>query len=67
VKQILDNASKRWGYSGWGIRGESGSVYPWTVCTTRAECRALRKERADLFLDKAEIVKVKISVEAIQG
>jgi len=38
----------------------------WTVCTTRAECRALRKSRADLLDRDAEIVKVKIGVEIVE-
>lgn len=65
MKSYLRHRSKRWSYDGWGMRVNGGAVMPWTVCTTRAECRQLRKERADLFLDRAEIVKVKISVEVV--
>lgn len=64
---FLRHRSKRWGYCGWALRfpGEKWAM-PWTVCTTRAECRRLRKERGDLFDRGAEIVKVKISVEVVE-
>jgi len=67
VKSFLSHKSRRWGYDGWALLYPGAThVIQWTVCTTRAECRALRKSRDDLFLDGAEIVKIKISVEVVK-
>lgn len=66
MKAFLQHKANRWGYDGWALRTRGDTnPYPWTVCTTREECRELRKERADLFDSSAEIVKVRISVEAV--
>lgn len=67
MKSFLSHRSKRWGYDGWALMIH-GATKPleWTVCTTRAEVRALRQSHSDLFLDRAEIVKVKISVEVVK-
>lgn len=63
---FLQHRSRRWGYDGWALM-MPGALRPldWTVCTTREEVRELRKLRGDLFERGAEIVKVKISVEAL--
>ena len=67
VKSFLQNRSNRFGFDGWALRfKDSASPMDWTVSTTRAECRALRKERSDLFLDRAEIVKVRIDVSVVE-
>lgn len=61
MKQFLSHRSRRFGYDGWALRSKSdGWVVQWSVCTTRQECRELKKERHDLFNDDWEIVKVKI-------
>lgn len=39
----------------------------WTVSTTREEVRLLRLERPDLFGRGGEIVKVKITIEVVDG
>lgn len=66
MKSFLRNRSGRFGYDGWALAcPDTGYVFDWTVCTTRQECRDLRREKADLFERGAEIVKVKISVEAV--
>lgn len=67
MKSYLQHRARRWGYDGWALRVKGApSPMLWTVSTTRAEVRALRKERADLFLKDAEIVKVKVSVEVVE-
>jgi len=67
VKSFLSHKSRRWGYDGWALLYPGAThVMQWTVCTTRAECRALRKSRADLLDRDAEIVKVKIGVEIVE-
>lgn len=67
MKAFLCHCSNRFGYDGWALRmrGDDGAI-PWTVSTTRSECRALRRDRDDLFERGAEIVKVKISVEVVE-
>lgn len=67
MKAFLRHRSNRFGYDGWGLRlrGDD-SALPWTVSTTRSECRALRNDREDLFERGAEVVKVKISVEVVE-
>lgn len=66
MKSFLKHRSKRRGYDGWVMRfGKTGTPMLWTVCTTRAEVRELRKSRSDLFLDETEIVKIKIIVEVV--
>lgn len=66
MKSFLRHRSKRWNYDGWALRMPGATrPMPWSVCTTRQECRDLRREKADLFERGAEIVKVKISVEAV--
>jgi len=66
LKSYLRHCSRRFGYDSWALKMPGAThVMPWTVCTTREECRDLRAERSDLFLDGAEIVKVKISVEVV--
>jgi len=64
---FLKFRSKRYGYDGWAMM-MSGATNPleWTASTTRAEVRKLRKSRSDLFLDGADIVKVKILVEVVR-
>lgn len=67
MKSFLSHRAKRSKYDGWALLYPGASrVMPWTVCTTRAECRALRKMRGDLLDRKAEIVKVKIQVEVVK-
>lgn len=61
---FLKHRSRRHGFHGWAMMMH-GSPLEWTVSTTRAEVRALRKSRSDLFLDGAEIVKVRINVEVV--
>tara|TARA_R110002049_G_scaffold281333_1_gene460830 strand:- start:3639 stop:3842 length:204 start_codon:yes stop_codon:yes gene_type:complete len=66
VKGYLSHRSKRFGYDGWALL-IPGALRPleWTVSTTRAEVRALRKERGDLFERGAEIVKVRVDVRRV--
>lgn len=68
MKQILQHRSHRSGYDGWAIKIKgAGKPLDWTVCTTRAECRELRKDampELDLF-NRTEVIKVKITVEAV--
>ncbi len=68
MKSFLSHRSRRWGYDGWALRIR-GALQPldWTVSTTRAEVRQLRRERGDIFLTHAEIVKVKVSVEVVES
>lgn len=67
MKSFLSHRSRRWGYHGWGllVHGADKPI-PWTVCTTRDEVRKLRQSHSDLFPDRAEIVKIKISVEVVK-
>ncbi len=62
---FLRYRSKRFGFDGWALRFGESPPMPWTVSTTRAEVRELRKSRTDLFLEETEIVKVKILVEVV--
>lgn len=66
MKAFLSHRSPRRGFHGWGLRIK-GSQYPiaWTVCTTREECRDLRKQHGWLR-DDIEVVKVTIKVEAVE-
>ncbi|WP_116364443.1 hypothetical protein [Parahaliea mediterranea] len=65
---FLQHRSPRFGYDGWALL-IPGAAKPleWTVCTTRAECRRLRRDRGNLFERGAQIVKVKVSVEVVDG
>lgn len=68
MKRFLGYRSKRFGFDGWALHFR-GAPKPmgWSVCTTRAEARALRKERfaeQDMF-QKIDVVKVKITVELL--
>jgi hypothetical protein len=62
---FLKFRSRRHRYCGWALFWE-GEVLEWSVCTTRAEVRQLRKSRGDLFLAEAEVVKVKIRLEVVR-
>lgn len=67
MKGILEHASGRHGYDGWGLRraGEA-RVYRWSICTTRQEARDLKKKRESVSPDlfrRLEVVKVKLKVE----
>lgn len=66
MKAFLQHRSRRWGYDGWAIM-MPGSEKPlaWSVCTTRAEARALRLERGNLFEQGAEVVKVRVHLEVV--
>lgn len=66
MKSFLRHRSNRWGHDGWALK-MPGATSPllWSVCTTRQECRDLRREKADMFERGAEIVKVRIRVEAV--
>lgn len=67
MKSFLSHRSKRSNYDGWALLYPGATrVMNWTVCTTRAECRALRKSRGDLLDRDAEIVKIRISVEVVK-
>lgn len=68
MMSFLQHRSRRWGYDGWALV-MPGACKPleWTVSTTREEVRELRKLRGDLFERGAEIVKVRVSVEAIEA
>ncbi len=67
MKRFLGNTSNRFGYDGWALRMR-GADCPmgWTTSTTRQEARDIRKESPDLFMPRAEIVKVKITVEIVE-
>ena len=60
----------RQGYDGWALRlVGSARVLPWSLCTTREECRALMRERGGLFERvgaEARPVKVKIRMEVAE-
>lgn len=66
MKSFLRHRLRGRGYDGWAlkVRG-AGRPIEWTVCTTRAEARQLRDELGWLRTD-LEIVKVKITVEAVE-
>jgi len=65
VKAFLDHHSRRCGFDGWALRVRgTKSPIPWTVSTTRKEARELRREQGNLLRD-TEVVKVRISVEAV--
>ena len=67
MMSFLQPRSRRFGYDGWALKMPGASKpLDWTVSTTREEVRQLRKLRGDLFERGAEIVKVRISVEAIE-
>lgn len=67
MKEFLRHRSRRFGFDGWALKMPGATyVLDWTVCTTRAECRALRAERGDLLDRGADIVKVKIRVEVVE-
>lgn len=67
AKAFLGQRSRRFGYDGWALRiREAKKPMDWTTCTTRREARELRKERNDLFDRRAEIVKVRITVEVAE-
>lgn len=66
MRGFLRHRSKRWDYDGWAlVVPDSPTPLLWTVSTTRAEVRQLRKERGDLFERGAEIVKVRIDVRRV--
>lgn len=65
MKSFLRHRSNRFGFCGWAIQLPEGPICEWSVSTTREECRQLRREKADLFERGAQIVKVRISVEAL--
>ncbi len=68
MKSFLRHRSNRWGHDGWALAcPDTGYVFDWSTCTTREECRQLRREKADLFERGAQIVKVRIKVEAADG
>lgn len=68
MMSFLRHRSRRSNYDGWALVMPGASKpLPWTVSTTREEVRQLRKLRGDLFERGAEIVKVKITVEAIEA
>ena len=64
---FLQHRSRRFGYDGWAVLMQGAAVpLPWTVSTTRDECRQLMRLRPDLFSDGARIVKVRIAVSPIE-
>lgn len=67
MKSFLKWRAKRLNYDGWALC-VVGALHPmpWTVSTTREEVREIKRERSDLFLEDAEIVKVKITVEVVR-
>ena len=68
MKSYLSHRSKRFGYDGWALVMPNSPIpLPWTVSTTRAEVRQLRKERGDLFERGARIVKVRVDVRRVGG
>jgi hypothetical protein len=67
MKSFLKWRAKRWGYDGWALCMPNAShALAWTVSTTREECRQIKRDRADLFLQDAEVVKVKVTVEVVR-
>lgn len=66
MKQVLQGRSKRFGYDGWCLM-VTGAAKPmeWTMCTTRAEVRQLKKEQELWMRKDIEIVKVKVIVEVV--
>lgn len=67
MKAFLSHRSRRGYYHGWALRVR-GATRPidWTTSTTREEARELRRERGNLLRD-CEVVKVKVTVEAVGG
>jgi hypothetical protein len=67
MERFLNHRSKRFGFDGWALK-VLGANKPldWTTCTTREEARSLRKQQAPDLFRRTEIVKVKISVEAVK-
>lgn len=66
MKSFLHHCARRLGHDGWALRVR-GAKRPidWTTSTTREEARELRRERGNLLRD-SEVVKVRISVEAVE-
>jgi hypothetical protein len=66
MMSFLQHRSRRLGYCGWALRIK-GADRPleWTTCTTREEVRQLRDQEGWMRPD-LEIVKVRISVEAVE-
>ena len=58
------------GYDGWALRlVGSNRLLHWSLCTTREECRALLRERGELFqrlYADARPVKVRIRMEVCE-
>lgn len=69
MKQFLNHRSRRFGYDGWALKlADAKQPLAWTVCTTRAEVRALKAELEaqgrDMFKNYVP-VKVKIQLEVV--
>lgn len=66
MMSFLQHRSRRFGYDGWALRVKGAEkALEWTTCTTREEVRQLRDQEGWMRPD-LEIVKVRVTVEAIE-
>jgi len=66
MKRILDNCSRLYDRDGWAIViGDSDTPLRWTFCTTRQECRELRKAMAPDMYGRARVVPVTVSLQVV--
>lgn len=70
MKNVLKERSRRWTHDGWAIRlvlpdGFRGKPWDHTMCTTRRECRELRKSLPQDLYQRTEVVKVRLKLEAV--
>jgi hypothetical protein len=67
MQDILQHRSKRRDLDGWAVRVTGApSVLLSTVCTTREEARDIRRALTPDLFTRTKVVKVRISVEAIE-
>lgn len=58
--------STRWTHDGWALQLRTASVpMNWTLCTTRAEARALRDSSEWLREMRPDVVAVRLRLEAV--
>lgn len=67
MKNFLQFRSRRFGFDGWALKHRNGTV-PWTrsVCTTRAEARAIKALQLPEMQRDLEVVKVRVHLEVVK-
>ena len=67
MKRFLDGRSKRWGHDGWALKYKRApQPITWTVCTTRAEARQLRREFLAEYHDVSTEVDIEVDIEVVK-